>query len=696
MLCESKEKRMIMFHELSKGFSSFTPRASLRRKFGRYNTFIINRPLNYTKTLAVSDGELNVTEGDGHGSTHSLNSNTSLPSVQSGSRRVERSVASWAVSFERLLEDPTGVRYFTAFLKSEVSAENILFWQACEKFRQIPPSQKDELLREAREIYVNYLSSNALHAINIDDTARIEESLLDNPTPDMFQKAQQQIFKLMKFDSYTRFVRSQLYQKCMLANVAGQPLPDLWPGSKSPGSRKSMINDSPSLTDSKKKKKLKAGKSLPFDVEDSSERKRATLDGRPSQDKSKRDKRREMRGSWGAELSDQRSISVSRRESQSSVTSSTSVELGSFCNKGENGSSCPRVTDQDKESRAVKYCCVYLPDGTASLAPVRADLTVRDMLSGICEKRGILLKDVKIYLKGNDKPLSLDQESLVLTDQQVLLETMITFTLEVVFLGKTVGIVAKSSKVLSEALAPVLRKNELRPEEVVATISGSQEPLNMSIPVMSLAKKKVLLDRIKGKEQNSNTKTPISPPEIQVIESSIQEEKSETPCTGRNQTRTNSRVRNPMQRRTYDMDGLIDLLSKVQNSRVNDQRGLLCKENLVIPHFLQQPLREEESEEDEDKREKLKESQLASDPSPPLAQLDSGGQDVEKQPASTTTLPECNKPVSSEDSDTGLTNDSDQSECQSKQSSQVTDTNAPSLQTKMPIVHTDSSRETTV
>uniref|UniRef100_W5MYG3 Regulator of G protein signaling 14a n=1 Tax=Lepisosteus oculatus TaxID=7918 RepID=W5MYG3_LEPOC len=566
-------------------------------------------------TLAVSDGELNVTEGDGHGSTHSLNSNTSLPSVQSGSRRVERSVASWAVSFERLLEDPTGVRYFTAFLKSEVSAENILFWQACEKFRQIPPSQKDELLREAREIYVNYLSSNALHAINIDDTARIEESLLDNPTPDMFQKAQQQIFKLMKFDSYTRFVRSQLYQKCMLANVAGQPLPDLWPGSKSPGSNSLELNAS--------------------DVEDSSERKRATLDGRPSQDKSKRDKRREMRGSWG----------VSRRESQSSVTSSTSVELGSFCNKGENGSSCPRVTDQDKESRAVKYCCVYLPDGTASLAPVRADLTVRDMLSGICEKRGILLKDVKIYLKGNDKqPLSLDQESLVLTDQQVLLETMITFTLEVVFLGKTVGIVAKSSKVLSEALAPVLRKNELRPEEVVATISGSQEPLNMSIPVMSLAKKKVLLDRIKGKEQNSNTKTPISPPEIQ--ESSIQEEKSETPCTGRNQTRTNSRTSRLLEMKK----GLIDLLSKVQNSRVNDQRGLLCKENLVIPHFLQQPLREEESEEDEDKQ----------------------------------------------DSDTGLTNDSDQSECQSKQSSQVTDSNAPSLQTKMPIVHTDSSRETTV
>lgn len=32
-----------------------------------------------------------------------------------------------------------------AFLKSEVSAENILFWQACEKFQKIPPTDVDEV-----------------------------------------------------------------------------------------------------------------------------------------------------------------------------------------------------------------------------------------------------------------------------------------------------------------------------------------------------------------------------------------------------------------------------------------------------------------------------------------------------------------------------------------------------------------------
>lgn len=46
-------------------------------------------------------------------SNHSLSSNASLPSVQSCRRLRDRRVASWAVSFERLLQDPLGVRYFS-------------------------------------------------------------------------------------------------------------------------------------------------------------------------------------------------------------------------------------------------------------------------------------------------------------------------------------------------------------------------------------------------------------------------------------------------------------------------------------------------------------------------------------------------------------------------------------------------------
>lgn len=51
----------------------------------------------------------------------------------------------------------------------------------------------------------------------------------------------------------------------------------------------------------------------------------------------------------------------------------------------------------------MKYCCVYLPDGTASLASVRPGHSIRDMLAGICEKRGFSLPNIKVYLVGNEQ-----------------------------------------------------------------------------------------------------------------------------------------------------------------------------------------------------------------------------------------------------------------------------------------------------
>lgn len=50
-----------------------------------------------------------------------------------------------------------------------------------------------QLKKEARSIYDSFLSESSLHAVNIDDTAQMEESALKTPTPDMFDKAQAQV-----------------------------------------------------------------------------------------------------------------------------------------------------------------------------------------------------------------------------------------------------------------------------------------------------------------------------------------------------------------------------------------------------------------------------------------------------------------------------------------------------------------------
>ncbi|KAB0397659.1 hypothetical protein E2I00_008623, partial [Balaenoptera physalus] len=110
------------------------------------------------------------------------------------------------------------------FLKKEFSAENVTFWKACERFQQIPASDTQQLAQEARNIYQEFLSSQALSPVNIDRQAWLGEEVLAEPRPDMFRAQQLQIFNLMKFDSYARFVKSPLYRECLLAEAEGRPL----------------------------------------------------------------------------------------------------------------------------------------------------------------------------------------------------------------------------------------------------------------------------------------------------------------------------------------------------------------------------------------------------------------------------------------------------------------------------------------
>ncbi|XP_030000865.1 regulator of G-protein signaling 14 isoform X2 [Sphaeramia orbicularis] len=500
----------------------------------------------HVKSQAVSDGELNMSARGCGGSS------SSLPGTPGGEADVANSVLSWAVSFEKLLEDPCGVRYFTAFLKSEVSAENILFWQACEKFRKIPVTSLDELKVVAQSIYNTYLSDSAPYCVNIDDTAKTEEKDLEQPTPDMFNKAQSQIFKLMKMDSYRRFVRSPLYQSCTLASVAGKLLPQLSSEPVLMGSWDNMTRSS-SISDMKNKKSdsnsLPGGKSA--------------------------EKQRQKRGSWGEIDASTVNVLVSRKESHISIKSTSSVELGSLCRQMENG----RSSDGGRARLDLEggYCCVYLPDGSASLAPTRPGLPIKDMLAGLCEKRGFPLKDVIIYLHGKDKqPLLLDQDCSVLRDQQVSLELRVTFALEIAFTGKTVGIMVKSSKTLQEALSAVLQKHHLKPQEVVLTMVGSHEPVNTSATVFRLANKTLRLDKAKGKEQTITSKSSGTTASTQVGAASAGGVET-LPSSQTDRTKTQPKPR------------FIDMLSRAQCHRVDDQRGLLTKEQLEVPLFLQLP-----------------------------------------------------------------------------------------------------------
>ncbi|XP_044772547.1 regulator of G-protein signaling 10 isoform X2 [Neomonachus schauinslandi] len=129
----------------------------------------------------------------------------------SSSQQNPKSTAKWAASLENLLEDPEGVKRFREFLKKEFSEENVLFWLACEDFKKT--QDKKQMQEKAKEIYMTFLSSKASSQVNVEGQSRLNENILEEPHPLMFQKLQDQIFNLMKYDSYSRFLKSDLFLK---------------------------------------------------------------------------------------------------------------------------------------------------------------------------------------------------------------------------------------------------------------------------------------------------------------------------------------------------------------------------------------------------------------------------------------------------------------------------------------------------
>ncbi|KAJ7403341.1 Regulator of G-protein signaling 12 [Pitangus sulphuratus] len=525
------------------------PRSSARRSFGRSKRFSITRSLDDLESATVSDGELNSTDLKDCISENSLSSNASLPSVQSCRRLRERRVASWAVSFERLLQDPVGVKYFSEFLRKEFSEENILFWQACEYFNHVPAHDKKELSYRAREIFSKFLCSKATTPVNIDSQAQLADDILNSPHPDMFKEQQLQIFNLMKFDSYTRFLKSPLYQECILAEVEGRPLPDPQRVPSSPTSKHSVSSEKSNISTPKKLSgKSKSGRSLNEESgeEDTEKKKRGTFfSWSRSKSLGKSQKRREN-GDYPNDSFQSNGLSY-RRESQGSMSSTASLDLS------ETSRLPAFVPDKEKSP---KYCCVNLPDGSSSKMAVKSGFSIKEVLSGLCEKHGINIAAVDLFLVGGDKPLVLHQDSSILESRDLRLEKRTLFRLDLVPINRSVGLKAKPTKPVTEVLRPVVAKYGLNLNELVARL-GEGRTLGKSNSI-----------KMKGENGKNAREVRLSKREDSIAK--IGKKK----CQKIN---------------LDEAEEFFELISKAQSNRADDQRGLLRKEDLVLPDFLRLP-----------------------------------------------------------------------------------------------------------
>ncbi|KAM8915401.1 regulator of G-protein signaling 6-like isoform 2-T2 [Spinachia spinachia] len=128
-----------------------------------------------------------------------------------GQQRVKK----WGFSLEEALKDAAGRDQFLKFLESEFSSENLRFWLAVQDLKRRPLR---DVSARAREIWQEFLAEGAPSSINLDSHSfeRTSQNLRD-PGRYSYEDAQEHIFKLMKSDSYARFLRSNIYQDLLLA-----------------------------------------------------------------------------------------------------------------------------------------------------------------------------------------------------------------------------------------------------------------------------------------------------------------------------------------------------------------------------------------------------------------------------------------------------------------------------------------------
>lgn len=287
-------------------------------------------------------------------------------------------VKNWGNSFEILLSDPTGLKIFSEFLKKEFSGENIYFWTACERYCYI--DDDTERKKEANNIFARYLSDNALEPVNVDFNARnCSRNGLYKADKDLFLPAQNQIFNLMKFDSYQRFIRSELYKSCLLAEQTNSQLP------YSNESLDNLLKITTKNENSSKVLKTKANSTkLKKSLSNAEDNRRKSLLpwNRKNRCKSK-------------DRSEDKKENLESKHSNFDVHGSRS-SLSSF----------DTITKMYTINGLLRnsLCRVILREnGVSTIVQIKQMETIRELIEKVLEKRGLFYQAYDVFLSGSNK-----------------------------------------------------------------------------------------------------------------------------------------------------------------------------------------------------------------------------------------------------------------------------------------------------
>uniref|UniRef100_T1P9L9 Regulator of G protein signaling protein n=1 Tax=Musca domestica TaxID=7370 RepID=T1P9L9_MUSDO len=369
-------------------------------------------------------------------------------------------VGLWAISFEQLLEDPAGLATFAEFLKLEFSAENIYFWTACERYRN--NENLAERQTQAKQIFNKHLASTCGEPVNLDSQTRnISAEALELADRELFSKAQKQIFHLMKFDSYQRFIRSDLYKNCQNAEDKNQPLPygvenlDVllkinFSQNASPKLKKSASN-----AEDRRRKIL-----LPWHRKTRS-KSRDRMDA--DTESHATDNNSQVAGS------DNKALNTLTMPSGAKMTQSKSAETLR--------SSLP-TSLKSLNTATCLLCRVKFSDEATTIVQIKPHETVGQLIERLLEKRGLHYRLYEVQLKSQNTAIDLQASSQVMAGEDVEVEQTITFKLYLPD-PKVISVKSKPKKQLHEIISSILQKYHYDMAAVDILLRDTMESLDL-------------------------------------------------------------------------------------------------------------------------------------------------------------------------------------------------------------------------
>ncbi|XP_047985746.1 LOW QUALITY PROTEIN: regulator of G-protein signaling loco [Leguminivora glycinivorella] len=359
-------------------------------------------------------------------------------------------VARWSLGLEQLLADPAGSAAFAHFLSKEFAAENIRFWWSCEQYAAAPESGRAAL---AQEIWSRHLGDKAPEPVNVDAAARRATELRMHQTPapqDLFQQAQKQIFNVMKFDSYPRFLRSGVHAECARADLRGLPAPYA-PRATQP--------DPPTPTKC-------------FDVE---------------QLKKSASNASERRRSGGSILPWRLRAGSRDRAPEAPITDLVKSNMSGQCS----------------------LCRVVLPDGASSVVGVDASLTVRRLVERLLQRLNLPCPNYDVIVRddqGECSTIDPSQPSTVLSGREAVVERRCVVRVEVA--GKVVAVRCRPQRRAAHVLKPVLRR--YLPRASRYRLLRDAAPLPLDTPVQELDGARLLILEIPGGDEVTEVECELS------------------------------------------------------------------------------------------------------------------------------------------------------------------------------------------